>query len=61
MIHKPTTEKIEMAIKRLKNGKVSEEDNITTVLLRKGRKALMKKLEQIIIIKTWKEKEMLKV
>lgn len=29
IIHEPTTEKIEIAIKRLKNDKASEEDNIT--------------------------------
>lgn len=49
-----------MAIKMLKNGKASEEDNITTVPKKSG-KAVMKKLEQIIIIKAWREKEMPKV
>jgi len=53
-VHKPTTEEIVMAIEMLKNGKASGEDDITTELLRKSGKTVMKKLEQIII-KAWRE------
>lgn len=56
MIHEPTTEEIEMAIDMLKNGKAPGEDDITTELLRKSGKTVMKKLEQIII-KTWREEK----
>jgi len=40
MIHEPTTEEIKMAIE---NGKAPGEDDITTELLRKSGKAVMKK------------------
>jgi hypothetical protein len=56
MIHEPTTEEIKMAIEMLKNSKAPGEDDITTELLRKSGKAVMKKLEQIII-KAWREEE----
>ena len=54
MIHEPTTEEIKMAIDILKNGKPFGEDDITTELLRKSWKAVMRKLEQIIT-KAWRE------
>lgn len=38
MTHGPTMGKIEMAIKKLKNGKTPEEGNITTELLTKSGK-----------------------
>jgi len=45
-----------MAIKMLKNGKAPGEDDITTELLRKSGKTVMKKLEHIIV-KAWREEE----
>jgi hypothetical protein len=47
---------IKMAIDILKNDKAPEEDDITTELLSKSGKAVMKKLEQIIT-KAWKEEK----
>jgi len=38
-----------MAIETLKNGKAPGENDITTELLRKSGKTVMKKLEQIVI------------